>query len=136
MIQSRRLEDLWASAAGTVVRVSHGLYDHVALLGDRQIGGERSVLAFCAEADGFIEQPLSAFACGREVKVDGFPGRLPPMIVLRRARAMQGRRYSWLDFNCEHFVRHAHGLPTESPQLRQWAFLGGVAGLLALVART
>lgn len=136
MIRSWRQHAIWAYPAGTVVRVSHGLYDHVALLGERQVAGERSVLAFSAEAGGFVEQPFSAFAGGRTVTVDGYPGKLPSTIVLWRARAMQGRPYSWSNFNCEHFVRQAHGLPIESPQLHQWAFLGGIFGLLTLAART
>jgi len=134
MNPSSRHQGVWDFPVGTVVRVSHGLYDHVALLGDREVMGERGVLAFSADAGGFVEQPFSALAGGRTVRVDGYPGKLPPAVVLRRARAMQGRSYSWANFNCEHFVRQAHGLPSESPQLRRWAVLGSVVGLLTLVA--
>jgi hypothetical protein len=34
--------------------------------------------------------------------------------------------YSWITFNCEHFVRHAHDVAVESPQLKRWATLAGV----------
>lgn len=128
-------QPVWALPAGTVVRVSHGWYQHVALLGDCVTQGERSVLAFSAQAGGFSEQPFSIFAKGRSVTVEGYLGGLPPAAVMRRARLKQGQAYSWTNFNCEHFVRYAHGVPIESPQLRQWAFLGSVLGFLALAAR-
>ncbi|WP_424191188.1 hypothetical protein ACMYR3_08335 [Ampullimonas aquatilis] len=125
-------QELWTLSAGTVIRVSHGLYNHVALIGDQFIMGERSVLAFSAQAGGFVEQPYSAFAAGRAVTSDGYPSGLPSQVVMQRARLKQGQAYSWMDFNCEHFVRYAHGLPVESPQLRQWAFLAGALGLVTL----
>lgn len=130
-----QIQQIWALPVGTVIRVSHGWYHHVALLGDGVIQGERSVLAFSAQAGGFIEQPFSAFALGRSVTADGYLGGLPPASVMQRARLKQGQAYSWTEFNCEHFVRYAHGVPIESPQLRQWAFLGGVVGFFALAAR-
>ena len=135
MVHSQSLQDVRAYPAGTVIRVSRGLYDHVALLGEQQMARERSVLAFSAEGDGFVEQPFGAFADGRKVTVDGYPGDLPSTVVLTRARAMQGVKYSWANFNCEHFVRQAHGVPVKSPQLHQWAFLGGLIGLLTLAGR-
>ena len=132
MIPPQSQQDVWALPVGTVIRVSHGWYHHVALLGDGAIQGERSVLAFSAQAGGFVEQAFSAFARGRRVTADGYLGGLPPSTVMQRARSKQRQGYSWTNFNCEHFVRYAHGIPIESPQLRQWALLGGVAGVLAL----
>lgn len=126
---------VWALPAGTVLRVSHDWYHHVALLGDGVIQGEPSVLAFSAQAGGFTEQRFSVFARGRSVTADGYLGGLPPATVMQRARLKQGQAYSWTDFNCEHFVRYAHGVAIESPQLRQWAFLGGVVGFFALATR-
>lgn len=120
---------------GTVIRVSHGWYDHVALIGDRLMNGERSVVAFSAKDGGLIEQSYSAFNLGRQVTSDGYLGQLPPAAVMQRARLKQGAPYSWLDFNCEHFVRYAHGVPIESPQLQQWVSFGGFAGLAFLAVR-
>lgn len=130
-----RQQDIWSYQPGTVVRVNHGWYEHVGMLGDRLTGGERSVLSFSAQAGGFIEEPFSEFARGRDVKVDGFPGSLHPMIVMQRARAMEGRRYALMTLNCEHFVRYAHGTVIQSPQLQMWTLLGGALGLLAIAAR-
>ena len=123
----------WNPPAGAVIRVDNGVYSHVGLLGDRFINGERSVLSFSAEANGFIEEPFSAFSHGRPVVCDGYFGNLPPMIVMWRARLKAGHLYSWLDFNCEHFVRYAHGVPVESPQLQQVGAVLGVLGLAFFV---
>lgn len=131
---ARRQQSVWELPAGTVIRVRHDWYYHVGLIGDRLVGAERSVLAFSADAEGFVEQPYSDFAKGRAVTVDGYPGCLPAATVLQRARAIRGRPYSWTAFNCEHFVRLAHGLPVESPQLKEWTFLAGIIGLLAYAA--
>lgn len=124
----------WNLPVGTVIRVNNGLYSHVGLLGDRFINGERSVLSFSAEAHGFNEEPFSAFSRGRPVVCDGYLGNLPPAIVMWRARMKAGQAYSWLSFNCEHFVRHAHGVPAESPQLQQATVVLGALGL-AFLAR-
>ncbi len=127
---------VWNHPPGTVVRVSNGLYDHVGMLGDRLINGERSVLAFSARAGGFEELALSSFAGGRVVTLGGYPGNLPPKLVMQRAREKRGEAYSWLTFNCEHFVRFAHGVAVESQQLRKWAFLVGALSLLSAATQS
>lgn len=115
---------------GTVLRLDRGLYDHVAILGEYVWTGERQVLSFGPGPVGLVEMPFSQFAGGSVVKVDGYLGQLTPEAVLAQARRIAGeRRYSWLGFNCEHFVRAAHGTPVESPQLGR-AFLFAVGALL------
>jgi len=120
---------------GTIVRVSTVFYEHVGMLGDRLVNGERTVIAFSARAGGFEELPLSQFAGGRPVTLGDYPGCLPPGVVMQRARSRQRQAYSWFTFNCEHFVRYAHGVAVESPQLRQWAFVAGLLGLLSVGVR-
>lgn len=88
------IQQIIALPAGTVIRVNEGWYNHVALMSDRYIGQERSVLAFSAEYGGFVEQPFSVFAGGRTVSIDGYLGALPPAIVMQRAR--QKQRHSYL----------------------------------------
>ena len=134
MIHTQIQQEVWAPPIGTVIRVSHNWYDHVGLIGDRYIMGERSVIAFSAQAGGLVEQAYSAFAAGRTVTIDGYLGVLPPETVVRRARMKREQTYSWTNFNCEHFVRYAHGVPIESPQLRQWTFVAGILGFLTLAA--
>jgi len=135
MIQAPRQQGVWAHPPGTVVRVNHGFYDHVALLGEYLAYGDRNVLAFSAQARGFVEHLFNDFAGGRMVTVDGYLGKLPAEVVLQRARSAQGRAYSLIGFNCEHFVRYAHGVEITSPQLWQWALLGSAGSLLAFAAR-
>lgn len=134
MIPISNQQSIRALPAGTVIRVNCGFYDHVALLSDRWMGGERAVLSFSAQSGGLIEQRISTFAASRHVAVDGYLGGLPSGTVMQRARLKQGQSYSWTKFNCEHFVRYAHGVPVESPQLQQWAFLGTAFGYLALLS--
>jgi hypothetical protein len=126
---------IWALPAGTVIRADHGFYSHVALLSDEELFGERKVVEFSAAAGGFAELPYSAFANGRRVTVDGYPGSLPPSEVMRRATLKRAQPYSLLGFNCEHFVRYAHGVLVESPQLSKWVFMGGVFAVLAMTGR-
>lgn len=114
---------------GTVVESDRGLYRHVGLVTERHVKGERSVLSFSADAGGLLEEPLSAFARGGQIAVKGFPGELSPSAVMARARSAINTKYSWLSFNCEHFVRFAHGLKLKSPQIDS---LFGVAALAAV----
>jgi len=116
---------------GTVLRISRGLYDHVALLGEYAWAGERRILSFGPGAFSLQEMPFSEFAGGRVVKIDGYLGQLAPQVVLAQARRIGvQRRYSWLGFNCEHFVRAAHGAAIKSPQLGLALLLGLCAVLL------
>lgn len=113
-----------ALAAGTVIRVPDGGYDHVGMLSDIWRNGERLVMSFSRQAGGFLEEPFSSFAKGRPVTIDGYLGSLPPAAVMALARAKRGTAYVLSTFNCEHFVRYAHGVKTESPQLQGAVFLG------------
>lgn len=108
----------------------------MALLGGRTLCGERAVVEFSAAAGGFAELSFSEFSKGRLVTVDGYPGTLQPSEVMQRASRKRGHVYSLLGFNCEHFVRYAHGLRIESPQLRKWTVLGGIIAFLALAGKS
>lgn len=134
MIQVLSQENVWSLPAGTVIRVNCGLYDHVALLGDGLINDERSVLSFSAQTRGLAELGMSTFAGGRAVTIDGYLGSQPPEWVMLRARLKFGQGYSWTEFNCEHFVRYAHGVLLESPQLQKWGVLGGLLSVVALIS--
>ena len=126
---------LWNLPAGTIIHVDIGSYRHVGLLGDRFMKSERGVLSFSAEAKGFVEEPLSAFSGGRPVVCDGYLGELPSWVVMQRAREMAGQPYSLFSFNCEHFVRYAHGVPMESPQLQQVGAILGILGIAFFVLK-
>jgi hypothetical protein len=127
------IQQLASFQAGTVLKVSHGLYYHFGLLGPQVITGERAVISQSSQKGGLLLEPYSSFASGREVICEGYPSALPPQLVLQRAMEKQGKRYSLRFFNCEHLIRHAHGLSPRSPQVEAWAFLAGVITLLCLV---
>jgi hypothetical protein len=130
MTRTATLSNIHEFTPGTVLRINRGLYDHVALLGEHDWPGERQVLSFGPSLLGLEEVSFSEFAGKRVVRVDGFLGQLTPTEVLARARGIGvQRRYSWLAFNCEHFVRAAHGSPLESPQLGR-AFLLAIGTLI------
>ena len=121
---------------GDVVAVNFGLYEHVGILSDGRDWRTNQPLVFSAtRRHGCVaEEPLAAFAQGRGVASRGFPGRLPRATVLARARALVGRRWHLFFDNCEHFVRQAHGLRRESPQLQAAGALMVVS--LAIAANT
>lgn len=81
--------------------------------------------------DGVRCQSWAEFSAGRQLRIVGYPSALPSWQVLARAQKAIGREYSWLSWNCEHFVNHAHGLKAESAQVIGWATLAGTLGLIA-----
>lgn len=112
--------------AGTVVGVRCGFYSHVGLLGEVNPFQERRVISL--SSSGYREEALSSFVGQREFFVEGYFGNLPAWLVLQRARQLRGKKYSWLGYNCDHFVRDAHAVTVESPQLQRW----GLAAFAAL----
>lgn len=107
---------------GTVVSVSRGLYNHVGLLTESVFGQERHVISLNPGWPGVqvIEEPLSHFSRGKPV--NALPSRTstPAWVTLSRARSGQHPPYSWVSFNCEHFVNFALGAQIRSPQLVFW----------------
>lgn len=79
---------------------------------------------------GVHEEPLHAFSEGRPIRVLGHYGDLPGWHVVERARTRIGHAWNIFSNNCEHFVRWAHGVEVESPQLKA---AGGVAFGLAVL---
>ena len=116
--------------AGTVIGVPFGVIEHVGIVTDRRIDGVPAVISNSYAHRGVREEPLSSFAHGRSFRVHKAMSDLPGDEVAHRARRMIGRRYDPLRFNCEHFVRIAHGLKPKSPQLH--GVLALAAGALAI----
>jgi len=119
---------------GQVVSVSNDGYKHKGLISDRMIDGELAIISLSKAANGVLEESLSSFACGRDVTIDGYFGTLSPYDVVRNARALIGTTYDLFSNNCEHFVRKAHGVYIESPQVKGWLLITGFLGLIALVS--
>ncbi len=128
-------QHLPAAPAGTVVSVDRGLYRHVGILAEPHPGRERRVISLNPEAQ-LAEEPLSLF-CRRQQ-----PAWHPPLSaasareVLSQARSGNHPAYSWTNFNCEHFVCFAFGVPLDSPQVRRFAALAAFAALSYVLTRT
>ncbi len=115
--------------AGTVIGMRFGPFEHIGIVTDTPIAGVPGVISNSRARGGVCEESLAAFAEGKPFRVLGYTGSLPGDDVVRRARTMIGRRYKPLRFNCEHFVRLAHGLRARSPQIETVAVL--LAGAFA-----
>lgn len=102
---------------GTTLSTSRLFYRHVGILTDRFANGFPTVISSSGERGTVVEEPLDKFRRAGDIRVDGYLGLLPQDAVLERARAKLGSRYSLVRWNCEQFVRYAHGLNPESPQL-------------------
>ena len=127
---------VWGAPAGTVVRISRGVYSHVGMLTQAVSGFERTVISLNPGKPGFqvLEQTVSAFCQGAPISLEKMDGPLHWTSVLHRARSGQHPPYSWPTFNCEHFVCFAHGVLPESPQVGVLAALGAILATVALAS--
>lgn len=100
--------------------VVHGVsVFHVGIVTDRSDQRGLPHVISASKRTGLVrEETWSEFTQGAAVVRQNIGGRLPSHEVLRRARSQIGEEWSLLWANCEHFVRWAHGLPRESPQLK------------------
>jgi hypothetical protein len=88
------------------------------------------VISGSSRAGDVAEEIWDQFASGKQVSVDGYPSKLPPHEVVRRARGLIGALYRLLSFNCEHLIAAAHGLRPASPQLAAMIGIAAVAAVL------
>jgi len=102
---------------GTVLSTGRPFYRHVGMVTDRFVNGVPTVISSSGGRGMVVEESLDAFRGQGDIRADGYLGSLSPEMVLVRARAKLGTRYSLFNWNCEQFVRYAHGLNQESPQL-------------------
>jgi hypothetical protein len=117
---------------GTVVEADRGLYRHRGLFYGWR-GGTTLVLANLP--GGTRIQTWKEFSGGRHVNGLGYPSKMMYWQVLARAESVMNRPYSWLTWNCEHFVAYAHGRKVESPQVLGWAMAAGVLGIALMTTR-
>jgi len=103
---------------GDVVSVMIGLIEHFGIVSDRQIDGMLSIISNSRRTGQVAEEAANAFAAGKTIKVYGYPSTLMPATVIARARSQLGKPYSLATWNCEHFIRWAHGSKVVSPQLQ------------------
>lgn len=120
---------------GTVLSTGRPFYRHVGMVTDRFVNGMPTVISSSGGRGMVVEEPLDSFRVQGDLRVDGYLGSLPPEMVLARARAKLGTSYSLFNWNCEQFVRYAHGLNQESPQLATVASLLILALVIAGLSR-
>lgn len=116
---------------GTVLSTSRLVYRHFGILTDRFINGYPSVISNSGEGGMVVEESLIKFQGAGDLQVVGYIGSLPQDAVLARARTKLGSKYSIINWNCEHFVRYAHDLKQESPQLTAYVSLFAVILVLS-----
>lgn len=126
-------------APGCVIAVpvttSVGIVSHKGILSDR-VGGEHGlpmVIHNTKLLGTVVESTMEDYVLTGVGPVisEGYPGKLPPALVIARARALIGHPWRPWD-NCEHFAHYAHGLPKKSPQMRAAAKKTvGAAGVAA-----
>jgi hypothetical protein len=122
--------------------VQYGQFEvwHEGVATSRLHAGAQTIISASKNAGRrVVEQPLPAFRSQGVLVVRGYPGRLPPHVVERRARSRIGHAWRLRDANCEHLTRWAHGLTPTSPQVRAGAValvsLGLVAAMVAALRR-
>lgn len=106
-----------------------GLGTHVGIVTDAG-----TIISCSLRRGGVAEESPSEFSGGAPITPIGYPGNLPPLMVIARARMKIGTPWKLFSFNCEHFVNWAHGVEVQSPQLRMavaflalFAIVGGLA---------
>ena len=119
---------------GTVLAVAVGPVEHVGIVTDQTQAGFPTVISNSHRAGGVAEEPLPTFTSGGELRIVGYLGKLSPAEVLRRARSAIGTKWKLFNWNCEHFVRWAHGLKPSSPQLAVAVGLALIATAVAVFA--
>lgn len=125
----------WKQPLGAIVGTRLGpfpLPQHVGILAPHAVWG-RSVISF--KPRGKVEEPVHQFANGRPFDSVSCPTNLSWQLVIQRARdAVPTKPYDLLNFNCDYFVRHCHGLKLESPQVGAIAVLTVIGFTLAWAA--
>lgn len=118
---------------GSIVSVpAYIILRHKGVVSDRWLGGKPMVLSASARVGHGAEEPWDVFSSGQEWKNEGYPGALPPSGVLSRARALLGKPYDPVVWNCDMFVSVCHGLPPFSWQLVLALAIAGLGVALAV----
>ena len=115
---------------GEVVSVPEKFYRHLGIdLGDG------TVIHASKKKRKVVCEPMGEFAEGKQIRYEGYPGKLPPEQVIDRASELIGQPFRLFSENCEHLVTHAHGLKRRSPQVESWLIVAGVVILALVVAK-
>ena len=129
---------------GDVIAVHHHLYKHFAIVSDQNSAFQGismpNLISLSSRTGTVREEPWHVVVENKVVTKSSISSRKPRNSVLSRARSciLLDIQYDLLSFNCEHFVRFAHGLPIESIQVKNTLYgtALGVASCLLLPKTT
>lgn len=110
-----------------VVKIDMGLFFHYGIF-----DGNGKVIHNSKRHGRVVIESLKSFSEGKEVLADLgiFSGDADAAI--ERAKRYIGTPYNLLQENCEHFVRMAHGLLKESPQLQKYMITATGIGVVCI----
>ncbi|MGY0215784.1 lecithin retinol acyltransferase family protein [Endozoicomonadaceae bacterium StTr2] len=112
--------------AGTVLKIDCIAFWHFGLA-----DGDGGVIHNSRKRGRVTRETLEDFADGRDIVVSDIMGDDPDDAV-KQAEKLLGTRYRVMSENCEHFVRHVHGLNKESRQIQQYVLAAVGAGTALL----
>lgn len=115
---------------GSVVSMPKGPVRHVGI-----VDWHGAIIHASKKSGKVVRDPVEAFADGRPIRQEGYPGDLPPETVVARAEQWIGTPYRLFTDNCEHLVTHAHGLKRKSPQVRKALVTAGMLLAAFIAAR-
>lgn len=125
-----KLSQFYSSLSpGSVISIRYPLYKHFAIVSDCSIDGKPSLISLSSRTGGVLEESWNTVVDKYPIELSSLRGDDTTEIVLKRARSYLNSdiKYNLLTFNCEHFVRLAHGLPVESKQVQR-AIYGAILG--------
>ncbi len=119
---------------GTVISIRYPIYTHFAIVSDRLYGDKPKLISLSSRTGCVAEEPWETVVGNKAYCRSNIEGTDPADVVLNRARSYIGSniKYNLLTFNCEHFVRLAHGLEIESKQVQQTIY-GALLGAGACI---
>ena len=90
---------------------------HVGLAGPPDARGVPTVISSSGRWRQVVHESWEDFSRGRPVFHSGYFGARTRWEVVSTALDLVGTPYHPMTWNCEHFVRHCHGVRKTSPQL-------------------
>lgn len=107
---------------GSVIAVRYSMYKHFAIVSDKyNSDGLPYLISLSYRTRGVQEEPWDTVVGNRNFEKSLIQGNDSTKTILSRARSCTGKsiKYQLFTFNCEHFVRYAHGLAVESVQVKR-----------------
>ena len=106
---------------GSVIAVRYPMYKHFAIVSDKNDDEDMpNLISLSYRNHGVKEESWNTVVGSHNFETSLIQGSDSTKVVLSRARSCIGRsiKHQLLTFNCEHFVRYAHGLTVESVQVK------------------